>query len=81
MLIIIKLLTLDNNNVDLLSVHTLFIRLKPLSHSAVLQGMVCMHRMRGFRLSGSVWVLKEISHTINCLVFTKIEPPAQSFHS
>lgn len=46
MLIIIKLLTLDNNNVDHLSVHTLFMRLKSLSHSAVLQGMVCMYRFR-----------------------------------
>lgn len=54
MLIIIKLLTLDNNGVALLSVHTLFIRLKPLSHSAAPQGMVCMHHMSGFRLSGSL---------------------------
>lgn len=29
---------------------------------------------KAFRLN--VWVLKEISHTINCMVFTKIEPPA-----
>ncbi len=54
MLIIIKLLTFANNSVDLLSVHTLFMTLKPLSHSAVLQGKVCMHRMSGFRLSGSL---------------------------
>lgn len=54
MLIIIKLLTFANNSVDLLSVHTLFMRLKPLSHSAVLQGKVCIHRMSGFRLSGSL---------------------------
>ena len=54
MLIIIKLLTLDNNSVDLLCVHTLCMRLKPLSHSAVLQGMVCMHRVSAFRLSDSL---------------------------
>ena len=54
MLIIIKLLTFDNNSVDLLSVHILFMRLKPLSHSAVLQGKVFMHCMSGFKLSGSL---------------------------
>ena len=53
-LIIIKLLTLDNNILALWSVYTMFIRLKPLSHSAVLQGMVCMQRMSGLRHSGSL---------------------------
>lgn len=77
MLIIIKLHTLRyNNSVDLLSVHTLFIRPKPLSHSAVLQGMVCMHRMSGIRLSGSLSGCSRkslipltacSSHRLNCL--------------
>lgn len=54
MLIILKLLTLDNNSVALLSVHILFIRLNGLPHSAMLEGMVCMHHGSGFRVSGSL---------------------------
>jgi len=54
MLIIIKYATLDNSSVGLLSVHTLFMRLKPRSYSAVLQRIVCMHCIRGFKLSGSL---------------------------
>ena len=54
LIIIIKLLTMDNKIVDLLSVPPLFTRLKPLSHS-LLQGMVCLHRMSGFRLLGSMY--------------------------
>ncbi|KAG7279259.1 hypothetical protein CRUP_033195 [Coryphaenoides rupestris] len=34
--------------------------------------------VKAFRLSFRV--LKEISHAINCFLFAKIEPPAQSFH-